>query len=159
MISGAPRHRCARDLSWLGAIVLFGVILGPAVLMWGLTLTSASTGAPLLNTEGLVTMAIAWVGENVDRRIFLGAMAILAGAIVLSWPEAVATGPQLSWGSVPIVLACVSGDRQQSRPQAQRRRSAADRHDPRPGQITRTRVRRPRYSILMPATDAPEKLC
>ena len=119
----------ARDLGWLGTIVLFGGILGPALLMWGLTLTPASTGALLLNTEGLATMAIAWAvfRENVDRRIFLGAMAILAGAVVLSWGEAAATGPQLSWGSVLIVLACVSGDRQQSRPQAQRRRSAADR--------------------------------
>src|SRR5215469_11262333 len=100
----------AGDLPWLGAIVLFGGILGPALLMWGLTRTSASTGALLLNTEGLATMAIAWVvfRENVDRRIFLGAMAILAGAVVLSWPEAAATGPRLSWGSVLIVLACVS---------------------------------------------------
>src|SRR5262249_13134770 len=48
----------AGDRPWLGAIVLFGDILGPALLMWGLTLTSASTGALLLNTEGLATMAI-----------------------------------------------------------------------------------------------------
>jgi len=34
----------AGDLPWLGAIVLFGGILGPALLMWGLTLTPASTG-------------------------------------------------------------------------------------------------------------------
>ena len=100
----------ARDLPWLSAIVLFGGILGPALLMWSLTLTPASTGALLLNTEGLATMAIAWLvfRENVDSRIFLGAMAILAGAVVLSWPEAAATGPQLSWGSVLIVLTCVS---------------------------------------------------
>lgn len=100
----------ARDLPWLGAIVLFGGILGPALLMWGLALTPASTGALLLNTEGLATMAIAWVvfRENVDRRIFLGAMAILAGAVLLSWPEEVGTGPRLNWGSVLIVLACVS---------------------------------------------------
>jgi drug/metabolite transporter (DMT)-like permease len=100
----------ARDLPWLSAIVLFGGILGPALLMWGLKLTPASTGALLLNTEGLATMAIAWVvfRENADRRIFLGAMAILAGAVLLSWPGAVGTGPQLSWGSVLIVLACVS---------------------------------------------------
>ena len=100
----------AGDLPWLAAIVFFGGILGPALLMSGVTLTSASTGALLLNTEGLATITIAWVvfRENVDRRIFLGAMAILAGAVVLSWPEAAATGPQLSWGSVLIVLACVS---------------------------------------------------
>src|SRR5215469_4165499 len=100
----------AGDLPWLGAIVLFGGILGPALLMWGLMLTPASTGALLLNTEGLATMGIAWVvfRENVDRRIFLGAMAILAGALLLSWPEAAGAGARLNWGSVLIVLACVS---------------------------------------------------
>ena len=105
---GAPRRRCG-DVPWLGAIVLFGGILGPALLMCGLTCTPASTGALLLNIEGLATMAIAWVvfRENVDRRIFLGAMAIFAGAILLSWPEA-ATGPPFTWGNVLIVLACVA---------------------------------------------------
>jgi drug/metabolite transporter (DMT)-like permease len=100
----------ARDLPWLGAIVLFGGILGPALLMFGLTLTPASSAALLLNTEGLATMVIAWLvfRESVDRRIFLGAMAILAGAALLSWPEGGSTSPQLNWGSVLIVLACVS---------------------------------------------------
>jgi drug/metabolite transporter (DMT)-like permease len=97
----------APDLPWLAAILLFGGVLGPALLMWGLTLIP---GALLLNTEGLATMAIAWLvfRENVDRRIFLGAMAILAGAVVLSWPDAARDGASLSWGSVLIVLACVS---------------------------------------------------
>src|SRR6516225_6944095 len=55
-------------------------------------------------------MAIAWAvfRENADRRIFLGAMAILAGALLLSWPEAAGAGARLNWGSVLIVLACVS---------------------------------------------------
>jgi drug/metabolite transporter (DMT)-like permease len=99
-----------RDLPWLAAIVLFGGILGPALLMSGLTLAPASTGALLLNTEGLATMAIAWLvfRENVDRRIFTGAIAILAGAVLLAWPEATRAGPQLNWGGVLIVLACVS---------------------------------------------------
>jgi drug/metabolite transporter (DMT)-like permease len=78
--------------------------------MWGLTLTPASSGALLLNTEGLATMGIAWLvfRENVDRRIFFGAMAILAGAVLLSWPEGGITSPQINWGSVLIVLACMS---------------------------------------------------
>jgi drug/metabolite transporter (DMT)-like permease len=99
-----------RDLPWLAAVVLFGGMVGPVMLMRGLTLMPAASGTLLLNTEGLATMAIAWVvfRESVDRRIFLGAMAILAGAIVLSWPEAADSRPQLSWGSVLIVLACVS---------------------------------------------------
>ena len=99
-----------RDLPWVASIVLFGGILGPALLMWGLTLTPASTGSLLLNTEGLATMAIAWLvfRENVDRRVFAGAMAILAGAVLLSWPTAAGTDPRLNWGSTLIVLACVS---------------------------------------------------
>ena len=99
-----------RDLPWLAAIVLFGGILGPALLMWGLSLTPASSGSLLLNTEGLATMAIAWLvfRENVDRRIFLGAMAILAGAVLLSWPEDGITSSQLNWGGALIVVACVS---------------------------------------------------
>ena len=89
-----------RDLPWLASVVLFGGILGPALLMWGLTVTPASTGSLLLNTEGLATMAIAWLvfRENVDRRIFVGAMAILAGAVLLSWPGAGA-GPRLNWAA------------------------------------------------------------
>ena len=99
----------ARDLPWLAVIVLSGGILGPALLMSGLTVTPGSTGSLLLNTEGLATMAIAWLvfRENVDRRIFAGAMAILAGAVLLSWPTAGA-GPLIDWGSALIVLACVS---------------------------------------------------
>src|SRR5262249_57283649 len=94
----------------LGALGLFGGIPRRACLRGALTSPPASTGALLLNTEGLATMGIAWVvfRENVDRRIFLGAMAILAGALLLSWPEAAGSGPRLSWGSVLIVLACVS---------------------------------------------------
>ena len=96
-----------RDLPWLGLIILFGGVFGPALLMAGLTFASGSAGSLLLNTEGLATMAIAWIffRENVDRRLFAGAMAILAGALVLSWPAdgAVTVG----WGGALIVAACI----------------------------------------------------
>jgi drug/metabolite transporter (DMT)-like permease len=57
------------------------------LLLVGLSTTSASSAALLLNLEGLATMAIAWMvfRENVDRRLLLGAAAILAGALILSW--------------------------------------------------------------------------
>lgn len=75
------------DLPWLAAVVLFGGVLGPLLLMLGLAQTSAASGALLLNLEGLATMAIAWLvfRENVDRRLLLGAAAILCGAVLLSW--------------------------------------------------------------------------
>ena len=69
----APLRRA--DLPWLGLIVLSGGMIGPALLMAGLTTSSASSASLLLNLEGLVTMAIAWFvfHENVDRRLLLGA--------------------------------------------------------------------------------------
>jgi len=84
-----------------------GGIVGPVLLMAGLSVTPASTASLLLNLEGLATMAIAWVvfRENADRRILLGAFAILAGAVLLSWQGgAIAFG----WGSLAIAGACVA---------------------------------------------------
>jgi drug/metabolite transporter (DMT)-like permease len=57
--------------------------------------------------EGLATMAIAWLvfHENVDRRLLLGAFAILAGAVLLSWEgQGVAFNP----GAMLVVGACVA---------------------------------------------------
>ena len=53
-------------------------------------------------------MAIAWIffRENVDRRVFAGAMAILAGALVLSWPADGAAITVGRGGSL-IVAACI----------------------------------------------------
>ena len=62
-------------------MVIAGGVLGPLLLLYGLARTDAASGSLLLNLEGLATLAIAWVvfRENVDRRLFLGALAILAG--------------------------------------------------------------------------------
>ena len=86
---GLPNPEAAlqkSDLPWLAAVVTFGGMFGPLLLMLGLSRTSGSTGALLLNLERLATMAIAWIvfRENVDRRLLLGAGAILCGAVVLS---------------------------------------------------------------------------
>jgi len=86
---------------------LFGGILGPLFLMFGLSLTSASSGSLLLNLEGLATMAIAWVAfrENVDPKLLLGAAAIFAGAIVLAWNG---RGLSLDLGGLLVAAACVA---------------------------------------------------
>jgi drug/metabolite transporter (DMT)-like permease len=81
----APLRR--PDVPWLATVILFGGVLGPLLLMLGLVRTDAAAASLLLNLEGLATMGIAWVmfRENVDRRLLLGAFAILAGAALLSW--------------------------------------------------------------------------
>ncbi|MBB3520924.1 drug/metabolite transporter (DMT)-like permease [Rhizobium sp. BK456] len=95
------------DIPWLVLVVLFGGVLGPLLLMLGLSRTSASSGSLLLNLEGLATMGIAWLvfRENVDRRLLLGAMAILAGAAVLSWNGETL---HLDIGGLLIATACLS---------------------------------------------------
>src|SRR5690349_3362294 len=67
----APLAR--RDVPWLALVVLAGGIVGPCLLMIGLSRTPASSAALLLNVEGLATMGIAWIffKENVDRRLLL----------------------------------------------------------------------------------------
>jgi drug/metabolite transporter (DMT)-like permease len=95
------------DLPWLAAVVAAGGIAGPVLLMFGLSATDASSASLLLNLEGVATMAIAWMvfRENVDRRLLVGAAAILAGAVLVSWSG---EGLRLSWGSVLIAAACLA---------------------------------------------------
>lgn len=101
----APLRRA--DLPWLAAVIVAGGVVGPVLLMLGLSVTPASSAALLLNLEGLATMGIAWAvfRENADRRIVLGALCILAGAALLSWQGA-AGG--VGWGALAIVGACLA---------------------------------------------------
>jgi len=99
----APLRRA--DVPWLAAVILSGGVVGPLLLMFGLAHADASAASLLLNLEGLATMGIAWVvfRENVDRRLLLGAFAILTGAVLLSWRSAAS----FQWSSVLITGACV----------------------------------------------------
>jgi drug/metabolite transporter (DMT)-like permease len=85
----APRseHLGRVGALWLGAAILFGGVVGPVLLMYGLTMTPASSASLLLNMEGVLTALLAWFvfRENFDRRIAIGMASIVAGAVVLSW--------------------------------------------------------------------------
>ena len=95
------------DFPWLGGAILTGGIAGPVLLMIGLTLTPASTASLLLNTEGVFTALLAWIvfRENVDRRIFIGMLLIVAAGVLLSWEQQPALG--VPWGAIAIVAACL----------------------------------------------------
>lgn len=99
----APLRRA--DIPWLALVVLSGGIAGPVLLMLGLSRTDAASASLLLNLEGLATMGIAWLvfRENVDRRLLVGALAILAGAALLSWQGSAA----LDAGAALIAAACL----------------------------------------------------
>ena len=96
------------DIPWLAGAIAAGGIVGPVLLMVGLSHTDAATASLLLTLEGVATVLLAWFvfGESFDRRIALGMVCLVAGAVVLSW-----TGrPSLSGviGPLAIAGACLS---------------------------------------------------
>lgn len=97
----------AKDLPSLGGAVLSGGVAGPLLLMLGLTSTPAASAALLLNLEGLATMVIAWLvfRESTGPRTILGAVAILAGAVALSWQG---SGIAFDVGGLFIAAACLA---------------------------------------------------
>lgn len=105
----APRARLqAGEWPWLLGAVLTGGVLAPVLLMQGLVRMPASGASLLLNFEGVFTALLAWFAfkENFDRRVALGMLAIVAGAVVLSWPGEARLGDALS---VVLVLgACLA---------------------------------------------------
>jgi len=94
------------EVFWFAGAILAGGIVAPVLLMIGLTGMPASGASLLLNAEGVFTALLAWFvfKENFDKRIALGMGAIVAGAIVLSWPgEAQFTG---MWPTLAVLGAC-----------------------------------------------------
>ena len=131
-LRGRLKRIAAGDLPWLAAVVICGGIAGPALLMLGLTRTDAATASLLLNLEAVLTALIAWIvfRENVDRRVFAGMVAIVAGGVVLSvdqFPQVkgfsgilLIAGACLAWaldnnftrrisGGDAATLACIKG--------------------------------------------------
>ena len=109
-LRGAARAEASlspRDLPWLAGAVLAGGVLGPVLLMLGLVRTPASTASLLLNLESVLTAVIAWVvfRENVDRRILLGMLSIVAGGVLLSG-DPHSAGASI-WGVLGISGACL----------------------------------------------------
>lgn len=94
------------ELPWLLGAIVFGGVLGPALLMLGLTQTSGASASLLLNVEGVLTALIAWwvFKENADRHIVLGMVVIVLGGLLLSWEPG---GVSFSPGALLIVGACL----------------------------------------------------
>jgi drug/metabolite transporter (DMT)-like permease len=105
----APPVRLPRsEVPWFTGAIVAGGIVGPVLLMIGLTGIPASGASLLLNAEGVFTALLAWFAfkENVDRRIALGMLAIVAGAVILSWPVEARIGQVLP--TLAVLGACLA---------------------------------------------------
>lgn len=107
----SPTTQLARgDWLWLAGAVATGGVAGPVLLMTVLTVMPASGAALLLNAEGVFTALLAWFvfKENFDRRIALGMIAIVAGAVVLSWPAEGTVEFASLWPALAVLGACLA---------------------------------------------------
>lgn len=95
-----------RDWGWLAGAILAGGVVAPVLLLWGLATSGAAETSLLLNFEGVMTalVAAAVFREAVGARIWLAALVMLAGGLVLAYdPQApLAFSPQ----SLAIIGAC-----------------------------------------------------
>ncbi|MFO0560685.1 MAG: DMT family transporter [Polyangiales bacterium] len=108
---GAPLARA--DLPWLAGASLFGGVLGPIALLFGLRATPAGPASLLLNLESVFTALLAWAlfREAIDRRLAAAMALVFAGSLALAWPsDAAATARSITdarWFGPPLVaLAC-----------------------------------------------------
>jgi drug/metabolite transporter (DMT)-like permease len=71
LIRAPAVHLSKNELPWFAGAILAGGIVGPVLLMIGLTGMSASGASLLLNAESVFTALLAWFTfkENFDRRI------------------------------------------------------------------------------------------
>jgi drug/metabolite transporter (DMT)-like permease len=98
----------AGEWPWLMGAIAFGGVLGPLLLMLGLSHTTAATASLFLNLEAVLTAVLAWIvfRESTDHRIVLGMILIVAGGAVLAWPAGDATASGL--GPIALTGACLA---------------------------------------------------
>ncbi len=103
-----PAPIASQDWPWLAAAIACGGVIGPVLLMYGLAQTDAGIAALLLNLEAVLTAVIAWTAfrENVERRVFAGMVAIVAGGVLLAWEQAPRAGSLA--GPLLVAAACLA---------------------------------------------------
>jgi drug/metabolite transporter (DMT)-like permease len=98
------------DLKWFIGATLFGGILGPAFLTYGLLQMSASTSSLLLNLEGVLTSLIAWFifKEHFEKKIVYGMILIVLGCLTLTLNSSDNVGADSLLGFALVSFACLS---------------------------------------------------
>ena len=76
-----------KDIPWLAAATLFGGIIAPISLMFGLSRTSGFSTSLLLNLEGVATAVIAvlFFKENAGKRLWWALVCMTTAGVFLAW--------------------------------------------------------------------------
>ncbi|RPI44782.1 MAG: DMT family transporter, partial [Betaproteobacteria bacterium] len=113
VLSRKPADREAQlgrhDAPRLIAIAIFGAVVGPAALAWGLQRTSGASASLMLALEAVFTALLAWrlYRETMDRRVGTAMLLLLAGGVVLVLDQGRSGTSQL-WGLLAVVVATAS---------------------------------------------------
>lgn len=111
------------DLPRLLAVVLFGSVIGPVAMAWGLQRTSGTGASLMLTLEALFTAVLAWrfYSETMDRRVWLAVLLLLAGGVTLVLDQSRNGGSQML-GLVAVMAATAAWgmDNSLSRPLSDR---------------------------------------
>ncbi len=105
----ATKYRTTRkQLGFLLGAIVFGGILGPILLLFGLAQSSAASVALWLNLEAVATALLAWVffREFIGRRTWMAVALVVVAGIVLSAgdlrseliPGLLVAGACICWG-------------------------------------------------------------
>ncbi len=122
-----PVEREARvvraDAKRLLAIALFGAVIGPAALAWGLQRTSGTGASLMLTLEAVFTALLAGLlyREVMDRRVWTAMLLLVAGGGMLVLDQGRISGTQLAgMGAVLLATAAWGIDNTLSRALAER---------------------------------------
>jgi drug/metabolite transporter (DMT)-like permease len=87
-------------------MAVFGAIIGPVALAWGLQHTSGTSASLMLTLEALFTALLAWLlyRETMDGRVWTAMLLLVAGGIVLVLDQG-RSGEAQAWGLLAVLLA------------------------------------------------------
>lgn len=122
-----PVEREARlrrsDAPRLALMALFGAVIGPVALAWGLQRTSGAAASLMLTTEAVFTAVLAWrwYHESMDRRVITAMTLLTLGGMALVLDRAGAgASPLLGLLAVLLATAAWGVDNTLSRAVAER---------------------------------------
>lgn len=99
-------YKNKNDLKRILGAIIFGGILGPVLLLYGIKLSSATAASLLLNMETVATSILAWFifKEHIGKKVAISsALTVLAGVLLV-----VDFSLSINWGGIFIILACIS---------------------------------------------------